>query len=596
MKHKLLLTKGRKLLLLVALAIIISFPTTETKAQTITNNTQGTHDGFFYSFWNDGQRGSASMTLGAAGNYTTTWNNINNFTAGKGWKTGKADRAVCFEGTYDGGSNGFLAVYGWTKEPLIEYYVVESYGNWTPPGNTSDIIKKGSFTSDGGTYNIFVSTRTDKPSIVGTATFQQFWSVRTTKRSSGTVTFSNHIAEWKRLGMNMGTVWDYQIMESEGYQSTGSSNITVRECVSCNATAPTVTAKINYEQGDAASKLTASGTNLKWYSSASSTTPLASAPTPSTANTGTISYFVSQTPGNCESPRAEIVVTVANTYKIFKVLYPIAIDGIVDAVWDNSNVVPMNATKLLQGTVANASDLSGYAKVLWDNEYLYLLATVIDDDQVNDSDPAYEDDGVELYIDINNDKATTYGANDVQYTFNWNNGTTVGTLPAARPSTNITYVSVNTTNGYRIEAKIPWSTLQGNPKAADLIGLDFMINDDDASGTRDGKLSWNAAEDDAWQNPSLFGRAVLVENELVTATDGISETSISIHPNPTKDVLVINGFEGAFQYSMIDNMGRTLQSGESTNTVDISAIENGLYHLVLKQGAFQKIVKVMKTK
>jgi len=29
--------------------------------------------------------------------------------------------------------------------------------------------------------------------------------------------------------MSLGTTWDYQIMESEGYKSSGSSNITVSE-------------------------------------------------------------------------------------------------------------------------------------------------------------------------------------------------------------------------------------------------------------------------------------------------------------------------------------------------------------------------------
>jgi len=90
--------------------------------QTVTQNTQSTHNGFFYSFWNDFSSGSASMILGTAGNYSTTWSNIGNFTAGKGWFPGKADRVICFSGSFDGGSNGFLAVYGWTKNELIEYY------------------------------------------------------------------------------------------------------------------------------------------------------------------------------------------------------------------------------------------------------------------------------------------------------------------------------------------------------------------------------------------------------------------------------------------------------------------------------------------
>ncbi len=193
------------------------------EAQTVTTNQQGTNNGYFYSFWNAGG-GSVVMTLGSGGNYSVTWNNCNNFTCGKGWRTG-SNRSVNFSGTFDGGSNGYLALYGWTKNDLIEYYVVENYGAWTPPGGSP----LGSFTSDGGTYNIYKTRRVNQPSIVGTATFYQYWSVRTTKRTSGIITFSNHIKAWESYGMKLGTTWDYQIMETEGYQSSGNSNITVSE-------------------------------------------------------------------------------------------------------------------------------------------------------------------------------------------------------------------------------------------------------------------------------------------------------------------------------------------------------------------------------
>jgi hypothetical protein len=74
--------------------------------------------------------------------------------------------------------------------------------------------------------------------------------------------------------------------------------------------APTVSTPVTYLQNATASALTAAGTDLKWYTAATGGTGSATAPTPSTATVGTTSYWVSQTIGTCESPRAEVVVTV----------------------------------------------------------------------------------------------------------------------------------------------------------------------------------------------------------------------------------------------------------------------------------------------
>ena len=75
--------------------------------------------------------------------------------------------------------------------------------------------------------------------------------------------------------------------------------------------APGVTTPVSYCYNATAMPLTATGTNLLWYTAETGGTGSSTAPTPSTASTGNTSYWVSQTDGNgCESARSEIVVTV----------------------------------------------------------------------------------------------------------------------------------------------------------------------------------------------------------------------------------------------------------------------------------------------
>lgn len=79
----------------------------------------------------------------------------------------------------------------------------------------------------------------------------------------------------------------------------------------------------------------------------------------------------------------------------------IQIDGIAESAWDQADW--HDIPYLIQGERPSAADFSGRYKVLWDHQYLYVQAEIVDDiliDKIADPlDRYWDDDALEIFID-----------------------------------------------------------------------------------------------------------------------------------------------------------------------------------------------------
>lgn len=207
----------KHILLLVAFVMVTL---ASTFSQTICNNKTGSHNGYTYEYWKS--TGDGCMTLGEGGAFSVSWENVGNLLARMSKRPGLNNHVVQYKADFKPEGKSFLCVYGWTKNPLIEYYIVEDWHERNPVGGTP----LGTIITDGGTYNLYRTERVNKPSIEGTKTFYQYWSVRTEKRTEGTITCANHFDAWKNKGLTMGSLYEVSLCLEALKDSKGECDIT----------------------------------------------------------------------------------------------------------------------------------------------------------------------------------------------------------------------------------------------------------------------------------------------------------------------------------------------------------------------------------
>ncbi|MCR5600289.1 MAG: endo-1,4-beta-xylanase, partial [Ruminococcus sp.] len=191
-------------------------------------------NGYSYEIWLDRTGGSGSMTLGDGGTFSTEWSaqvSSGNFLARRGKNYDRTKKATdCgkivmdYAADYSASSQGNsrLCVYGWMTDPLVEYYIIEDWVNWCPkPNGASKTV-----TIDGAEYEIFQLDHYG-PTILDneSRSFKQYFSVRKSKRTSGTITVSDHFKAWKDAGWNIGNLTEVAL-NVEGWESSGKAVVT----------------------------------------------------------------------------------------------------------------------------------------------------------------------------------------------------------------------------------------------------------------------------------------------------------------------------------------------------------------------------------
>lgn len=197
-------------------------------------NGLGTVAGQDYFLWYNGSGGGCMTAYdNLAGAFSANWNNPGDFLARLGFwfdetvpfeEVGEIGADFAFTRQGSGGGFNYIGMYGWTVDPVLEYYVVEDdfFDNDGPrqPFNTQ---LQGSYQADGAQYNIYAGTRVNAPNITGEdATFIQVFSVRQSPRQCGHISLSEHFRQWQQAGIEMGLAKEAKVTVEVGNGGDGS--------------------------------------------------------------------------------------------------------------------------------------------------------------------------------------------------------------------------------------------------------------------------------------------------------------------------------------------------------------------------------------
>ncbi len=192
---------------------------------------QGTHGGLDWELLNEDDKGTAKMELKDYGGFIAEWNKVEYYHAktGKKWDSDSLaletvdNIEMYYDVDYKPDGYSYLASYGWTKNSLVEFFIIENYGTWRPPGGQGSVA---TITVNGHIYDVY-KIRSSDESVAGGDSFLQYFSVRrdNDKGTNGKIDISEHFRQWEKLGLDLGKELCEVSLVVEGYQSSGYAEV-----------------------------------------------------------------------------------------------------------------------------------------------------------------------------------------------------------------------------------------------------------------------------------------------------------------------------------------------------------------------------------
>ena len=273
------------------------------------------------------------------------------------------------------------------------------------------------------------------------------------------------------------------------------------------------------------------------------------------------------------------------------------------------------------GSTVEGNVLSGSFRAMWDDDNLYIVTYVVDNDIFNSvAENGWSNDNVEYHFDMGNERDGTscedvdgakYFQDNFQYrAVPYKGEMQTGSTPAP-VWTDISQASWEyygeeggtTTIGYYIEMNFPWATLNttsgmsfvAGDNAA--FGFDAKIQDIDAGPVSAGGLVWSSYDrTDLNRNNSEYGQIIL--KTIPTSIDKDFASTFSVFPNPATDKITLRlTATGTHNVTVSDMSGRAVYSTRFDNpgnhVMSVRDLTPGLYLLRIENGQRTGQVKLM---